>query len=117
MAMHLLLRCTNLQKTRDFYANVLGFEVTDSADGTCTVRKDQGTIVFTEADLWNGAPALTGTIYFFLADVDDYHDRIRHAVDIQWPLQEMHYGTREFGIVDCNGYHLAFAQDRSKASP
>jgi len=28
----------------------------------------------------------------------------------RWPIEDMSYGTREFGIEDCNGYILAFAR-------
>jgi len=30
-----------------------------------------------------------------------------------WQLQDMPYGSREFGVRDCNGCHLAFAQQAS----
>jgi hypothetical protein len=35
---------------------------------------------------------------------------MKDAVTLAWPLERMPYGIEEFGIVDCNGYTLAFAQ-------
>jgi len=43
-------------------------------------------------------------------DVDAYYATVKDAASVAWPLQDMPYGSREFGVVDCNGYHLAFQQ-------
>lgn len=110
--MNLLLKCGNVDETKAFYSEILGFEVSDSADGTCTVRKEGGTMIFADADLWQGPPHCTGTIYLFLDDVDAYYNEIKDKAIVRWPLQDMSYGTREFAIKDCNDYTLAFAQNR-----
>lgn len=116
MPMNLLLRCTDVKQTKDFYSTILRFDISDTAEGTCTAVKEGGGLIFTEADLWNAVPALTGTIYFLLSDLDAYYSQIKQVADVRWPLQEMSYGTREFGIVDCNGYALAFADRKFVAS-
>jgi uncharacterized glyoxalase superfamily protein PhnB len=46
----------------------------------------------------------------FLSDVDAYYDSIKHKAAIRWPLEDLAYGLREFGVTDCNGYTLAFAK-------
>lgn len=112
MTMNLLMKCKNLEETRSFYSKVLGFEVSDTAVDTCSAQKAGGTIIFSTGDNLGGTPNMTGTIYFFLQGVDEYYNSIRNNVEILWPLQDMMYGTREFGIKDCNGYHLAFAQNQ-----
>lgn len=111
--MNLLLKCFNVEETRAFYAEILGFEVSDGPEGTCSVRLEGGTIVFTEADLWAGHPHCTGTIYFFLADVDRYYRKVRNKAIVLWPLETTAYGTREFGVKDCNEYTIAFAANRA----
>ena len=68
------------------------------------------TIIFTREDLWEGQSHCTGTIYFFVPNVDEYYNAIEDEAIVQWPLQTMSYGTREFAVRDCNGYTLAFAQ-------
>lgn len=110
MTMTLLLRCNDLDQTRQFYQSVLGFNVFDSAAGTLTVGKEGGRLIFTEGDLWKSPSALSGTIYFVVPDVDGYFASIQGKVVVAWPIQDMSHGSREFGIKDCNGYHLAFHQ-------
>jgi uncharacterized glyoxalase superfamily protein PhnB len=110
MALTLLLKCTQLQETKAYYSGILEFEVSDTPERTCTVTKGGGSIIFTADDLWAGTPHCTGTIYFFLPDVDTYYDAIKNKALVEWPLQNMSYGTREFGVKDCNGYILAFAR-------
>ena len=110
MTLSILLKCANLGETKAFYAEILEFDVSDSAAGTCTARKAGGTLVFTAEELWEGFPHCTGTIYFFIPDVEDYYQAVKDKAIVRWPLEDMSHGTREFGVKDCNGYTLAFAR-------
>lgn len=103
-------RCTDLEETKAFYAEILDFEVADGPENTCTAQKASASTILTSEDLWGGPPHCTGTIYLFLSDVDAYYDSIRHKAIVRWPLEDMAYGLREFGVKDCNGYTLAFAK-------
>jgi hypothetical protein len=42
--------------------------------------------------------------------VEALFERIQSQVSIVWPLEVMDYGQKEFGIRDCDGYVLAFAE-------
>jgi uncharacterized protein YjbI with pentapeptide repeats len=108
MSLTLLLRCSSILQTRDFYGSTLRFRVADSANATLTARLGDAALIFTEDDLWKRAPACSGTIYFSVRDVDAYYASIKEKVTVSWPLQVMPYGSREFGIIDCDGYGLAF---------
>ncbi|GJL62561.1 MAG: hypothetical protein NPIRA04_12150 [Nitrospirales bacterium] len=110
MPIHLLLKCHNVEETKTFYTEILEFKVSESAESTCTVEKEDGVIIFTEESLWSGYPKCTGTIYFFLSDVDAYYESVKDKAIVRWPLEDMPYGTKEFGVKDCNEYTLAFAQ-------
>lgn len=110
--MNLLLRCLDTAATKAHYRDVLGFEVAEGAEGTVTASLGHATLVFTSADLWDGPPRFTGTVYIFVADLDAAFRRLRGRVELLWPPQEMSYGTREFAVRDCNGYVIAFAQRR-----
>ncbi|HIA48890.1 MAG TPA: bleomycin resistance family protein [Candidatus Hydrogenedentes bacterium] len=112
MTMNLLMKCKNIEETKRFYRDTLDFNVSDTAEDTCTATKAQGTIVFTSGDMIQGSPNFSGTVYFFLPQVEEYFNTTKDSVEVQWPLQNMSYGTKEFGIKDCNGYHLAFAEKR-----
>lgn len=108
MSLTLLLRTGDLTETRKFYESVLGFNAFDTAEGTLTVEKQGGKLIFT--DTWGAPDGFSGTIYFTVPDADRYFSSIQDKVDVAWPIQDMSYGSREFGIKDCNGYHLAFQQ-------
>ena len=108
-----LLRCRDLEETRKFYQSALGFNVRDTAEDTLTVEQHGGALIFTSGDLWGGPLGFSGTIYFTVSDADDYYALVKDKVAVAWPLQNMTYGSREFGITDCNGYHLAFQQQQA----
>lgn len=109
MSITLLLRCQDMEKTADFYRSILDFRVTISA-GILTVEKYGGKIVFTDRDLWNVPVTCSGTVYFTVPDVETYYSRLEDKNIVVWPIQEMPYGSTEFGVVDCNGYYLGFQQ-------
>ncbi|MCW4455644.1 hypothetical protein OK348_12700 [Flavobacterium sp. MXW15] len=110
MPLTLLLRCRDLEQTRRFYRAVLGFNVRDTAEATLTVELHGGVLVFTPSDLWQRPPGVSGTLYFTVPDVDGYFASLKDRVAVVWPVRDMPYGSREFGIEDCNGYCLAFQQ-------
>lgn len=110
MGITLLLRCNDREATRGFYRDVLGFATSDSAEGTLTATRFGGTLVFTQADLWNGAPSFTGTVYFGVPAIDDLHAQLARSATIAWGPETMPYGSREFAVADCNGYLLAFRE-------
>ncbi|MBK4992695.1 bleomycin resistance family protein [Pseudomonas sp. S37] len=60
----------------------------------------------------------SATFYLHVADVEQYFDGVKDNAQVAWPLQDMPYGSREFGVRDCNGYYLAFAQvvDQTRSS-
>jgi len=111
MAVTILLRCKDLGETRRFYCSVLCFDVADTAENTLTVEKNGGKLIFTTQDLWDSEPACTGTIYFTIPDVNAYYSMVKDQTKISWSLQRMPYGPLEFGVIDCNGYNLAFQQE------
>ena len=110
MSLTLLLRCNDLNETRKLYQEVLGFNVTDSAKNILTVEKQGSKLIFTPLDLWKISSAFSGTVYITVADTDDYYAAVKDKAPIAWPCQDMSYGSREFGVTDCNGYYLAFRQ-------
>ncbi|MBB4862191.1 putative glyoxalase superfamily protein PhnB [Pseudomonas nitritireducens] len=113
MPLTVLLRCHDLELTRAHYRDVLGFSVEDSAQGTLTVQLQDCRLLFTVDDLWSAGVGSSGTLYLQISGVDRYFEQVKDQAQIAWPLQDMTYGSREFGVRDCNGYHLAFAQPTS----
>jgi uncharacterized glyoxalase superfamily protein PhnB len=113
-----VLKVNDVQATIAFFTGVLGFELswhapaTDSGE-TAVVRAGDAVLMFSTGGHLGGTPAFTGTLYFNLdglEPVDRLYERVRDRVSIVWPLEDMPYGTREFGLRDPNGYTLAFAE-------
>jgi predicted enzyme related to lactoylglutathione lyase len=111
MSLTILLRCVDLESTRNFYQSVLGFDSAVTPGNTLTVSKHGVRLVFTAQDLWALEPRLSGTIYITVVDVEACFAAIKDSVTVAWALQEMPYGSREFAIMDCNGYLIAFQQE------
>lgn len=110
MPINVLLKCHDAEITKSFYKEILGFDVVKFDQKSCTVKKEDCNLIFTSEDLWNGSPNFTGTIYLFINDVDAYFESIKEKAFVQWPLQDMPYGIREFGVKDYDEYYIAFAQ-------
>lgn len=114
MPLTVLLHCPDLGETRKFYRSALGFDVRDTAEGTLTVERSGSALIFTSNNPWGCPPGFSGTLYFTVQDVDSYFASVKDKVPVLWPVQDMPYGSREFGVKDCNGYHLAFRQQASQ---
>ena len=97
MPISVLLYAHDLAQTRAFYHSVLGFTVSGGAEGVLVAEHQGGKLLFSPHDLWKKAAAGCSAT-------------VKDAASVAWPLQDMPYGSREFGVVDCNGYHLAFQQ-------
>lgn len=110
MPLTILLRSSDLEETRQFYQSALGFNVRDTKEGTLTVEFHGGVLIFTSGDLWEKPVGFSGTIYFTIPDVGGYFAAVKEKTAVAWPIQDTSYGSREFGVKDCNGYHLAFQQ-------
>jgi uncharacterized glyoxalase superfamily protein PhnB len=111
MSLALLLKCHDLAATRRYYASVLDFDVADGAHGTITAKKEDARLIFTTGDLWKRETGCSGTFYIGVRDIDRFYEQVAARTDVAWPLQTMSYGSREFGIIDCNGYTLAFQSE------
>ena len=50
------------------------------------------------------------TFYIQMEGVEDLYARIKDSVTILQDLHTTFYGMKEFSMLDCNGYILAFAE-------
>jgi uncharacterized glyoxalase superfamily protein PhnB len=110
-----VLKVNDLNETIEFYRRLFGFHVCSlhpegSQPDTCIMAWGAIELLFSTGAHLGGPPQLTGTLYFNLQGVAELFERVKDQVEVVWPLEEMDYGTREFGIRDCNGYTLAFAE-------
>ena len=110
MSVSILMRCKDIAETRRFYRDTLGFSMSNTTEGTLTASGLEGTLIFTESDLWNSAPSFSGTIYFTVSNLDGLYSQVAAKAKIAWGPEVMAYGSREFAVRDCNGYYLAFRE-------
>ena len=113
-----VLKVAQLDRAVSFYTELLGFSVcwrsANDGEGE-NVMLEAGAInvlLSTGAHLGD-IPAFTGSLYFNVSGVQDFFDQIKERVEIVWPLENMEYGQKEFGIRDSDGYILAFAEELS----
>lgn len=117
-----VLKTADMQRALDFYTAVLGFAVEwraqgDAGDEHCMLRLDETSVLLSTGAHLGGQPQFTGTLYFHMHCVDDYYRRVKDRVTLVWPLEDMEYGQREFGLRDPDGYTLAFAEERHTGPP
>jgi uncharacterized glyoxalase superfamily protein PhnB len=110
-----VLKVSNIQRAVDFYTSVLGFAVcwrgdNDGGGENCMLQAGAANLLLSTGSHLGDRPQLTGTLYFHMTGVQDFFERIKDQVEVVWPLETMDYGQTEFGIRDCDGYTLAFAQ-------
>ncbi|HEX2122200.1 MAG TPA: VOC family protein [Thermoanaerobaculia bacterium] len=69
--------------------------------------------------LERGTPNPSGcSVYFVVDDADALHDFHRACgVEITQPLQDQHYGIRDYAIRDLYGYYLCFGHHLLSAGP
>lgn len=111
-----VLHVRDLDAAVEFYTGVLAFRQAwrNPADGggeNCLLAWGQAELMLSTGSHLGGPPSLTGTLYFNGSGVATLYEKVKDRATVVWPLSDMEYGTREFGIRDVDGYLLAFAQE------
>lgn len=111
-----VLKVADLPQAVDFYTCTLGFRLcwraaNDAGGENCMLQAGAADLLLSTGSHLGDKPQFTGTLYFHMDDVEEYYDRIKKKAQVLWPLDVMEYGQKEFGIRDCNGYTLAFAEE------
>ena len=110
-----VLKVSVMQKSVDFYTGVLGFTVAwraanDGGGENCMLQAGAAELLLSTGSHLGDKPQFTGTLYFHVAGVQEFFERVKDQVEVVWPLEAMDYGQTEFGIRDGDGYTLAFAE-------
>jgi uncharacterized glyoxalase superfamily protein PhnB len=110
-----VLKVADMQRAVDFYTGVLGFAVcwqaaNDGGGENCMLAVGAINLLLSTGSHLGDKPQFTGTLYFNMVGVRDFFEKVRHEIQVVWPLETMDYGQIEFGIKDCDGYTLAFAE-------
>jgi catechol 2,3-dioxygenase-like lactoylglutathione lyase family enzyme len=111
-----VLRVTDLDRSVGFYHDLLGFHVIwrhphDGGGENCMLESGELSLLLSTGSHLGTPPAFTGTLYFTTIGVSRLYEAVKDHVEVLWPLEEMEYGTLEFGLRDPDGYALAFAEE------
>jgi uncharacterized glyoxalase superfamily protein PhnB len=110
-----VLKVSNMQRAVAFYTDVLGFTTAwraenDGGGDNCMLTAGGVSLLLSTGSHLGTEPKFTGTLYFHMRHVAEFYGRVKERVELVWPLETMDYGQTEFGIRDCEGYTLAFAE-------
>jgi len=117
------LMVKDVGKTVDFYKNVLGFNVLDTVPekepfvfaivnaGTILLSFQEEKSIKEEYSQLNKFTEGGGlTLYIHVSDVHGLYEKVKGKATIAKEMHKTFYGSTDFGIEDCNGYILTFAQ-------
>lgn len=95
-----------------FYGQ-LGFQVTKQMEGWATLAHGDTEIMFSLSNdfMKHDKPLLTGSLYFRVDDVDSLWAKMKDKAQVSYALQDFGYGTKEFALIDPNGYLIQFAEE------
>jgi catechol 2,3-dioxygenase-like lactoylglutathione lyase family enzyme len=110
-----VLKVSDMERAVNFYTGILGFAIAwrtanDGGGENCMLQAGSANVLLSTGAHLGDKPQFTGTLYFNLDGVHEFFERIKSKVEVVWPLETMEYGQTEFGIRDCDGYVLAFAE-------
>lgn len=102
-----MLQTRDLEKTRRWYEQVLGFECVDQSEGWCRLARGGAAIMFMNNDHLE-EPHATATQYFYVDDASSVWAKVKEHCKAEWGPERMPYGMNEFAVRDPNGYLLSF---------
>jgi catechol 2,3-dioxygenase-like lactoylglutathione lyase family enzyme len=112
---------SDVDKSVDFYVNVLGFQKVEGDSHFAKLRAGISEIMlFLKSDFDQMLSSLNrpensgwSLLVIEIENIQDFYKNIKDKVKLHRPLQSTDYGTQEFTISDPDGYLIQFTQ-RSK---
>ena len=111
-ALRPMLQTRELESTIDFYTKFLGFrcDALNREYGWASLSRDSVELMVTVPNrhMPFDSPTFTGSLYFNVDDAAELWVSLKDVVKVGYPMEDFHYGMREFAIYDNNGYLLQF---------
>ena len=117
------LMVKDVNKTVEFYKNVLGFNVLATVPesgnyvfaivnaGTVHISFQEEKSIKEEYSQLNKFAEGGGlTLYIHVSDVNGLYEKVKGKATIAKEMHKTFYGSTDFSIEDCNGYILTFSQ-------
>lgn len=123
-----ILWTKDIQQTKMFYENVLGFNGVSNFPDFISLKQDNVELMFIVphdepddckepgAPPFFPRPQLTGSIFIYMAQVDKFWENVKDKATVISPIDNRAYWMRDFSIRDNNGYELVFGEDISPTS-
>lgn len=111
------LQVNNLEASKAFYTEKLGFEIDNANPQACVFKYNQGQASFairTPLEPLEGKELGLGTALWFAVEekVDELKEKlIKNGVDATGPIIETPFG-RAFHVKDIDGYKLTFLNSK-----
>lgn len=110
-----ILWTKSIEETSAFYTDVLGFTAEGHFPNFVSLSRGEAKLMFiVPSDVPFDSPRLTGSIYFFMEDVDRLWETVKDKAQIKTPICDREYLMRDFSIFDNNGYEIVFGEDISR---
>ncbi|HEV7242800.1 MAG TPA: VOC family protein [Thermoanaerobaculia bacterium] len=114
---HASLAVSDVRAAVEFYTTKLGFWVAFTwGDPPSIAGVNLGNVqIFLE----RGEPSPKGcAVYFVVGDADElYAFHQSNGVEVAEPIDDRHYGLRDYAVRDLHGYHLSFGHHLMSAGP
>ncbi len=114
-----MLWTSDLDKTIEFYTQVLGFKILNHNQevGWVTLGRDELEIMFAKPNehIEFEKSVFTGSFYFVTNAVDKLWTDVKGKATVVYGLEDFDWQMREFAILDNNGYMLQFGQEIENA--
>ena len=102
------LHVKDVQATKQYYLDVLGFRSDFGDENYCVVWRDNSAIHLAKADRNPSGVHL----FQWVKDADAiYEEVMEKGAHVVVELEDRPYGVRDFTIVDPNGVEIIFGQD------
>lgn len=114
----------NVQETVDFYVNILGFTLVNSApgenglvwaqitlDNVSIMFQDRGSLEAGVSSLKGFPTGASGLMFVMMDNIQEFYTSIKDKVKIVRPMERAFYGHDEFSIFDVNGYLITFSEE------
>lgn len=108
-----MLRVPDVPASVVWYRDVLGFlSCTDGREGWALLSRDGIELMLSAFNTHEGdvTSSFTGSLYLRCDDIDDWWHRLKDNARVCYPIEDFHYGMREFAIFDGNGFLIQFGQ-------
>ena len=116
------LMVKNVNKSIDFYCNILGFSLiqtvpeSGTADWGMLEKNDFFIMLQKEESIKQEYPELNDqtfggalTFYIRISDIHEFYEEINNKINVLHKMHKTFYGADEFAITDPDGFILVFS--------